>query len=69
MAAKQLKKQLIIDTQLLQTSDRNRGMGLFLTGLLSHLSADENLKISFVINRRLPSLVTGDTALIEKLGG
>jgi glycosyltransferase involved in cell wall biosynthesis len=60
---------LVIDCQLLQTSDRNRGMGLFLYSLLDTFSASEhNLGITFLINSRLSSLSTSDTALLKSLG-
>jgi glycosyltransferase involved in cell wall biosynthesis len=61
--------KLIIDCQILQTSDRNRGMGLFLYSLLDALSdAEHNLDLTLLINSRLSRLSTSDTELLKALG-
>jgi len=64
MAAK-----LVIDCQLLQTSDRNRGMGLFLYSLLDALSTTQhNLDLTLLISSRLSDLLTSDMSLLKSLG-
>jgi glycosyltransferase involved in cell wall biosynthesis len=64
-----MTSNLVIDCQLLQTADRNRGMGLFLYSLLDALSTTEhNLDLTFLINSRLSDLSTSDTALLKSLG-
>lgn len=62
-------KHLIIDAQLLQTSDRRRGMGLFLLGLLDKLELPKSVKLSFVTNARMTPLDADDQALIQRLHG
>lgn len=62
-------KRLIVDAQLLQTSDRKRGMGLFLLGLLDKLELPKDVKLSFVTNARLAPLDAEDQALIKRLDG
>ncbi len=63
--------RLVVDAQLWQTSDRKRGMGLFLTGLMRHLDTKDTSidAVTFVINSRLPDLAAEDKAIIDGIGG
>lgn len=67
--AKLDNKLLIMDCQLLQSADRDRGMGLFLISLLKAYS-ESNIKRSFafIINKNLKELNDGDAKLLEQLG-
>lgn len=62
------EQKLIIDCQLLQSNDRQRGMGLFLFSLLTALE-QSNAKLVFITNRNLPSLSQSDSALLNNMGG
>ncbi len=63
------RSQVIVDCQLLQTSDRFRGMGMFLYSLLSHYKADEDTKFLFVTNSKLKDLSASDRELLSQFGG
>lgn len=64
------KTNVIIDCQILQTDDRNRGMGLYLYNLLNSLSDKNNdtLEWTFIINDSL-SLATEDRKILDKFNG
>lgn len=66
MASKTPRSHIIIDVQLLQTSDRQRGMGLYLVGLLSNFNAP-NTTITWVANKRLDPLSADDTELMKQM--
>jgi len=65
-------QQLIIDCQLLQTTDRDRGMGKYLSSLLAGLLSTidpVSVEFVFIVNHRLPSLKTHDRELLSKFNG
>lgn len=64
----EIRTQVIVDCQLFQTADRDRGMGLYLYSLLAHV----NPKVAiwkFVTNSKLPPLSRKDQVLLEKFNG
>ena len=63
--------RVIVDCQLLQTSDRKRGMGFYLKSLLGGVSQVKHAGIDwlFVLNARLPDITGEDKMLLEALGG
>ena len=63
--------RVIVDCQLLQTADRDRGMGLFLFSLLKALSASKppGLSWTFMINSNMPKLRQADEHLLQQLNG
>lgn len=66
------KTQIIVDCQLLQTSDRQRGMGFYLRSLLKSLAVDQTARrVSwvFVLNLRLQQLEAEDETLLHQLDG
>lgn len=67
MADKTEKKHLIIDAQLLQTSDRKRGMGMYLASMLDELDVS-NLTVTWVVNKRLMPLNEYDTKVVKRHG-
>ena len=63
---------LIIDCQLLQTSDRNRGMGFYFYNLLSNLATKNeyfNTKWIFLVNKRLPAIEQQYMELLDNFDG
>ncbi|HEY1646111.1 MAG TPA: glycosyltransferase [Candidatus Saccharimonadales bacterium] len=65
-----MNKHLVIDCQLLQTSDRNRGMGLYLFNLLNAFRSSKvsSLNLKFIVNSTLPDLSEEDQELLNSLG-
>ena len=65
--------QIIVDCQLLQNSDRQRGMGKYLYSLLAALretvSEGDNIEWLFLTNSTLPDLLPEDVKVINDLGG
>jgi len=61
------KQHVVVDAQLLQTSDRKRGMGLFTASLLNNFNARE-IGMTWVINRRLGPLDEENVLLAKRLG-
>ncbi len=64
-----MQKTVIVDCQLLQTTDANRGMGLFLKSLLRNLVGHKNIKWVFILNSSLTNLDQHTAAILELLGG
>lgn len=60
--------QIIVDCQILQTSNRFRGMGQYLANLLAHLDPSIASWV-FVLNDRFPALSAEDEALLKRFGG
>ena len=72
MAAASVTPQcLIVDCQLLQTSDRRRGMGFFLRSLLLTLAElpGANITWYFILNSNLPTPQTDDLKLLKRFNG
>jgi glycosyltransferase involved in cell wall biosynthesis len=72
VTSQQKTTRLIVDCQLLQTGDRDRGMGRFFNSLLANLKdRDETLKAewTFLLNQRLPDIKSQDKKLLTGLGG
>ncbi len=62
---------VIFDCQLLQTSDRYRGMGLYLQNLLEALSTqnEPGVQWTFITNSQLPDLSEKDAAILSGFRG
>lgn len=62
---------VIVDCQVLQTSDSKRGMGLYIRSLCRSLCHREtgHIQWTFLTNTRLPSLSHEDAHFIKELGG
>lgn len=64
--------QVIVDCQLLQTSDRHRGMGKYLYSLLTAMPELQNkadIQWVFLVNESLPELLSEDKRAITDLNG
>jgi glycosyltransferase involved in cell wall biosynthesis len=69
---KKTKLQAIIDCQVLQTSDRKRGMGFYLKSLLASVAEESgasSVDWIFLLNGRMPDLDQNDKALLDKFKG